>query len=347
MSEDLFAPVRRTSVGQVVLFKDNVTRAEGLVMLQRHEAQELVPVALRRSLTHCARLVLLYGPNDPRAKSPGKQPIDDGWPSITVTEKQVIEHVIRGGNLGMKCGDGLVVLDFDDEKAEEQMLASLGPIVATVQTGSGKRHYYFAAPKGVELPAKILWEGSKVGEIQRTQGQQVVCPPSVHPKSKAPYQWATEAGPLQELPDAWIKHLLAASRKLAVTNDAGALPDYIKLGDSRGHEADGGDWSGPDAEEILARASKQPGARRRAGGWKFQCPGCRREGHDKHRDNAVVRNNGRWGCALNDEHSRDIGEALGIRRSLSLQSAEQVEDEPLIEQDLPLQTEEPAMEDQE
>ena len=33
---------------------------------------------------------------------------------------------------------------------------------------------------------------------------------------------------------------------------------------------------------------------------------------DRHRDNAMVRADGRWGCALDSTHKRGIGEALGV-----------------------------------
>jgi hypothetical protein len=87
--------------------------------------------------------------------------------------------------------------------------------------------------------------------------------------------------------------------------------DYIKPS-TLGHPAPE-PWSGPEPEELLHRALLQPGAKRRGRGIKFQCPGCRKEGHDRHRDNATVWNDGRWGCALDPSHRSAIGEALGAR----------------------------------
>jgi len=49
--------------------------------------------------------------------------------------------------------------------------------------------------------------------------------------------------------------------------------------------------SGPDGRAV-----------ERAGGVKFQCPGCVKEGHDKHRDNAVLFPTGHFGCAVNADH---------------------------------------------
>lgn len=317
---ELFAPVRRTGAGQLVLFKEDVTRAVGKAMMIRRDADDLVPAALRRTLSHVSRLVLLYAHDTPKSaivKSPGKQPIAKSWPTVVLTEKQVIEHVLAGGNLGIRAGDGLVILDFDAEAAEAAMMERLGPLAPTVITGKGRRHYYVKVPAEVAgtLPAKIVWMGQTIGEVQRTNSQQVVCPPSIHPETKGVYQWA---GPANPLPEKWLKALLANAGQRArhvVAESIDELPSYIKPGDARGHEADGSDWDGPAAEEIVRRAWLLPGARRRSTGVKAQCLGCHREGHDKKKDNALIVWDGRWSCALNADHKRDIGESLGIVRT--------------------------------
>ncbi len=75
----------------------------------------------------------------------------------------------------------------------------------------------------------------------------------------------------------------------------------------------------PTIETLRAAALRQPGAHERASGMiKFQCPACAAEGHDEHRDNAVLfLDTGKWGCAYAVEadqgraHRKAIGEALG------------------------------------
>jgi len=66
--------------------------------------------------------------------------------------------------------------------------------------------------------------------------------------------------------------------------------------------------------DLEAAALQQPGAVRRDGAVKFQCPDCRAEGHDAHRDNAgYFLNSRQWGCAVGlAAHWRAIGEALGV-----------------------------------
>jgi Bifunctional DNA primase/polymerase, N-terminal len=60
-----------------------------------------------------------------------------------------------------------------------------------VLTGSGRLHYYVAWES--DLPARIIWQGEILGEIQRGPGQQqVVLPPSVHPETGDPYRWISD-----------------------------------------------------------------------------------------------------------------------------------------------------------
>lgn len=64
--------------------------------------------------------------------------------------------------------------------------------------------------------------------------------------------------------------------------------------------------------DLEPAALQQPGAVRRDGGIKFQCPDCLAEGHDAHRDNAgYFFGTRQFGCAISKAHWRGIGEALG------------------------------------
>jgi putative DNA primase/helicase len=62
---------------------------------------------------------------------------------------------------------------------------------------------------------------------------------------------------------------------------------------------------------LHAAALRQPGAVQRARGVKFQCPGCRDDGHDQHQDNACLFDDGGFGCAVDTTHWRAIGAVLG------------------------------------
>jgi hypothetical protein len=149
-----------------------------------------------------------------------KYPITEHW-IVTRDIPRIVNHVTRGGNLGLVCHErtGIAVLDADNLDLWREMTEDLGePGKPWVKTGGGKLHYYVRWEPS--LPAKILWNGVKVGEIQRGPGQQqVVLPPSIHPDTGAPYRWITEAvpwlvepihpvvDPLPRLPDAWRAQL--------------------------------------------------------------------------------------------------------------------------------------------
>lgn len=73
----------------------------------------------------------------------------------------------------------------------------------------------------------------------------------------------------------------------------------------------------PDLDRLHEAALQQPGATRRDFGVKFRCPACAADGHDEHRDNACLFNDGTWGCAwakdtgVGRAHWDAIGRALG------------------------------------
>ncbi len=227
-----------------------------------------------------------------RSKRPPK---GGAWP-VTTDADRVQSHVAAGGNVGLLCGKatGVAVLDPDKPEPWAEMVAELGePGKAWVKTGSGRTHYYVAHEPS--LPAKLLWNGQIIGEIQRGPGkQQVVIPPSVHPAGGR-YEWLVDPAtePLQPLPGSWHAYLIGSSVERPV------LPE--------------GD------DPLLAAALRQPGAVRRQSGVKFQCPACAAEGHDLDRDNAVYFPQHRtWGCAwasgspARAVHRDAIAQALGV-----------------------------------
>lgn len=223
-----------------------------------------------------------------------KRPTGSTWTTTTKPET-IRRHLNDGGNIGLVCGptSGVAVADFDDIQAAREMVRALGRLTPWVRTGSGKIHCYLRWTPG--LPAKLRWKGRIIGELQRgpadAEGhnlQQVVIPPSIHPDTRQAYRWLVDpAGEtLAPLPEVYL-------RELRVPVDRPARQhDDLDLGD------------------VQRRALEQPGARRRVGGIKFQCPGCRDEGHDKHMDNALLRDDGRWGCAIDPAHRRAIGRVL-------------------------------------
>lgn len=254
----------------------------------------------------------------PRAKRPQGQ----AW-QVVQNPSVARYHVQQGGNLGLVCGPDsrVAVLDFDVDGAMLQMAETLGPLQPWVQTKKGF-HCYVAWEDN--LPAKIFWQGTEVGQVQRGPAlQHVVMPPSIHPETGLPYAWLVDptVTRVPDLPDEWRRFL----REEPEVDDG--IPEWMERGPI-GHPAVE-PWRGPSPTILLFRASQQPGARRRRNGVKFQCPGCRQEGHDRSKDNAIVYDDGRWGCAIDPEHKKDIAEALGFYDELHQAAKETVVLDPL------------------
>ena len=146
----------------------------------------------------------------PQSKRP---PRGQGWP-ITDQPERAEAHVAGGGNLGLLCGEatGVAVLDPDKTHLWAEMVQELGePGKPWVRTGSGRPHYYVALEPN--LPAKLVWRGEVVGEIQRGPGQQqVVIPPSIHPDGGR-YEWLVDPAiePLRPLPGSWQAYVTGTS----------------------------------------------------------------------------------------------------------------------------------------
>lgn len=125
----------------------------------------------------------------------GKVPVVKGWQNLrNVTEAQIDEWERAGlwKNIGLVCGeasDNIVVIDFDGLAGYEVFCREFPDLADTftVATGSGKgRHVYFKVDL---LPDSLgfmdVLDGCNI-EI-KSNGKQVVIPPSIHPDTKQPY----------------------------------------------------------------------------------------------------------------------------------------------------------------
>jgi hypothetical protein len=240
--------------------------------------------------------------------APGTKQLPRGttWGRQLTHDPTVISpHLDGGGGIGLAAhASGVAVVDVDKPDVFAAMTAEGGALRRTSESPSGGFHCYVLAIPG--LPAQIKWRGQVVGEVLRGPHQQSVMPPSPYPgnaKKGVPpggfYRWLVDPRePLPELPEWWRDHLIGQSP--------------VASGARRPNVAQTEPWCGPGAETLITRALMQPGAVRRTNGVKFQSPGCAAEGHDRSRDNALVRDDGRFGCALNTTHRTAIAEALGL-----------------------------------
>lgn len=104
----------------------------------------------------------------------GKRPIEQGWQltaNYAADNPKLQEHINGGGNYGVVCGNGLIVVDLD-RPIEDVIL----PPTFTVSTPSGGKHLYYKCA----LSKKIILErdGIHYGEIQAGGNTQVVGPGS-------------------------------------------------------------------------------------------------------------------------------------------------------------------------
>jgi len=114
-----------------------------------------------------------------RIKPQDKRPVDE-WRknNFSVSDKTLQDWIENGGNYGILCGEGgLLVIDIDNEKYVKEIKERL-PRTFTIKTAKGY-HFYYICP---DFEKKIILkkDGEHVGECQ-WKGQYVVAPGSVHP----------------------------------------------------------------------------------------------------------------------------------------------------------------------
>jgi hypothetical protein len=116
-----------------------------------------------------------------------------------------------GANVGIATGGGLAVLDVDYRHDGDESLHELEqrygrlPRTASVKTGNGGEHLYFATRREVRNSTDRLGRGLDV----RGDGGYVVGPPSKHPDTGRVYAWDEhpDETPPARLPD-WLERLL-------------------------------------------------------------------------------------------------------------------------------------------
>lgn len=139
--------------------------------------------------------------------SPGKHPrIKNGFKSAT-TDLDVISSWWTkwpGANIGLRAGDGLVVIDIDGAEGEREAQQLDLPPTLTAATGRG-RHLYYAGNAKHRI-------GGLPGIDLQSEGSYVIAPPSMH-ASGVRYRWAEDsASALAPLPSS-VYEALGRPRK--------------------------------------------------------------------------------------------------------------------------------------
>jgi len=112
-----------------------------------------------------------------------KGPFEQKWQDTAnypFDSNELLAWISCGNNYGVVCGRGhLAVIDCDRDDVSQAVLSEL-PETFSVQTGSGKWHYYYFVPD-LDAPIRLFDDTKKnIGDVRFT-GQQVVGPGSIHP----------------------------------------------------------------------------------------------------------------------------------------------------------------------
>jgi hypothetical protein len=127
----------------------------------------------------------------------GKRPHFEDWPNRASRDRATVLGWWRQwpeANVGLLCGDGLLVLDVDGDAARhelDRLQALHGPLPRTATVATGRdgygRHLHFTAPRGAR--SWKLWRDEDGHELAVKASGQVVAPPSVHPDTGRQYVW--------------------------------------------------------------------------------------------------------------------------------------------------------------
>jgi hypothetical protein len=170
---------------------------------------------------------------DVQCRSKGKHPrtprgVHDGRP--------MAPHELLGSNVGVCCGDGVIVIDVDPRNGGLETLAAIErkhgkmPLTLTCKTGGQGWHYYYRVEREVRKKPNAFGKGIDL----QSDGSYCVAPPSVH-MSGARYVW-TNRIEISQAPD-WIFDYL----------DSRTAPSVIKLNE------DFSIYSREDWESMLSK----------------------------------------------------------------------------------------------
>lgn len=155
----------------------------------------------------------------------GKRPVLDGWQKLRqITPEQITDWDSKGlwQNIGLVCGEAsknLVVIDFDGLVGYELFKAQFPDLTQTltVATGSGKGMHVYLKTELLPDSGKVMdipLDGGELVNVEwKSNGTQVVIPPSIHPDTKRPYVKHISA-PIKQVKDlsaviAWARSLKA------------------------------------------------------------------------------------------------------------------------------------------
>lgn len=128
-------------------------------------------------------------------------------------DSELQDHLESGGNYGVVCGFGdLLVIDCDIEEVE-RLVEEFLPGTFKVRTGSGGAHFYYKCKAAKPIRLTSGEEQGDVGDVQYT-GKQVVGPGSLHP-SGSNYEGETDA----EIAEVEVSEIRRALKRYVDTSE--------------------------------------------------------------------------------------------------------------------------------
>lgn len=167
----------------------------------------------------------------------GKIPIR-GWQEFVANRANVLFHFSpeRRANIGLRTGEsGYLVIDTDNDEAENWVLTHCEETPMQAVTGSGSKHRYYANP-----PRKEIRNRQGLHRIHgldvRGHGGFIVLPPSVHPETGEPYRWTGEFLQPEGLPrfsPAWVYQRVRRQVRTLVLDGHAQSANFLEYRASR------------------------------------------------------------------------------------------------------------------
>ena len=165
-----------------------------------------------------------------------KKPLEKGWQEKAYSrhDPAIEAHIAGGGNIGMLCGQGLIVVDLDNHDPSASGAASWAEWCAqngddpaayrpATVSPSGGQHIYLTVPPDSKIQNRV---GVRPGVDIKSDGGYVVVPPS----RISTGAYIDAGGPVYEAP-AWLIEEISAkqSEVEAEASEADVLDDGVAL----------------------------------------------------------------------------------------------------------------------
>jgi len=149
-------------------------------------------------------------------------------------DPRLVEWVSKGGNYGVVCGYGLVVVEADHVKVKEAVEKNLPPTLVVLSGGRRLPHYYFLCsfPECRPLIDYGDPDHPNIGHI-KGQGGMVVGPGSIHLETKSPYVLLHDRPIAQVTPQQLVEALkpFLLKREVQLRVETAVKEEKARLGD--------------------------------------------------------------------------------------------------------------------